>query len=63
MEEERNRKRQLSEMQWIEQDAGHPQMEIDDRLMQLKRQERIERRDNEWRMCQLEAERYRSEWR
>ena len=63
MEDEWNRKRQLSEMQWIEQDAGHPQMEIDDRLMQLKRQERIERWDNEWRMRQLEAERYRSEWR
>jgi hypothetical protein len=50
-------------MQWIEQDAGYPQMEIDDRLMQLKRQERIERRENEWRMRQLEGERYGSEWR
>ena len=62
MEEEWNRKRQLSEMQWIEQDARHRQVEIDDRLMQLERQERIERRDNEWRMRQLEAERDRPEW-
>lgn len=31
--------------------------------MQLKRQEKIERRDNEWRMRQPEAERDRSEWR
>jgi len=54
MEDEWNRKRQLSEIQ---------QREIDDRLMQLERQERIERRENEWRMRQLEDERYRSEWR
>jgi hypothetical protein len=63
MEDEWNRKRQLSEIQQIEQDARHRQMEIDDRLMQLERQERIERRENEWRMRQLEGERYRSEWR
>ena len=54
MEDEWNRKRQLSEIQ---------QREIDDRLMQLERQERIERRENEWRMRQVEDERYRSEWR
>ena len=63
MEDEWSRMRQVSEMQWIEQDARHRQVEIDDRLMQLERQERIERRDNEWRMRQLEAERDRSEWR
>ena len=63
MEDEWNRKRQLSEMQRIEQGARRRQLEINDRLMQLERQERIERRDNEWRMRQLEAERYGSELR
>ena len=63
MENEWNCKRQVSEMQRIEQDARRRQMELDDWLIQLERQERIEQRDKEWRHRQLEAERHRSESR
>ncbi|MCC2680844.1 MAG: hypothetical protein K0S36_408 [Nitrosospira multiformis] len=63
MEDEWNRKRQLSEMQRIEQGARRRQPGITDYLMQLERQNRIEQRDKELRHRQLEVGRYRAEWR
>jgi hypothetical protein len=63
MEDEWNRKRQLSEMQRIEQGARRCQSGIADCLIQLERQNRIEQRDKELRHRQLKVGRYRSEWR
>ncbi|SEA08028.1 hypothetical protein SAMN05216403_102177 [Nitrosospira multiformis ATCC 25196] len=63
MEDEWNRKRQLSEVQRIGQGARRRQWEIADCLMQLERQNKIEQRDKELRYHQLEVGRYRSEWR
>lgn len=63
MEDEWNRKRQLSEVQRIERGVRHCQSWIADCLMQLEHQNRIEQRDKELRHRQLEVGRYRSEWR
>jgi hypothetical protein len=63
MTDEWEQRRQLSEMQRIEQAARYRQMELNDRMQQLEQRERVERSDNEWRQRQLEADNYRPGWR
>lgn len=50
----------MAEMQRIDQAARYRRMELDTRMQQLERRDKIERSDNEWRQRQLEAEQYES---
>jgi hypothetical protein len=56
-------RRQLSEMQRIDQAVRYRQMELNDRMQQLEQRERIDRQNDEWRQRQLEADNYRPGWR
>jgi hypothetical protein len=61
--DEWEQRRQLSEMQRIEQAARYRQMELKDRMDRMEYQQRIDRQNDEWRQRQLEADNYRPGWR